>query len=829
MSRPILSIIVPVYNTEKFLYKCLESIKLQTFKDFEVIIVNDHTPDNSLDIINEFINKDGRFKLVSHNENKGLFQARITGFLQSKGSYIAHVDSDDYVSIDWFRNLIESSKSTNSDIVLGNYFYKFPDRHSYYNLGVIKNLNINMSNEYVFSSFIDERKINFSWSSILDKLYTRDLWEKSINEFINISKKYGHIILWEDVMFNIYLFYYANKITNIQNIYSYYYYCQHANNSTNNATKNSSAKIKNIQNTCDFLNIFEELLKNKKIYMKYKKDYLKWKEIAIVSSYNMYTENGTNEYFINILINKFNLSCDFNWDIEKPYSYLHKGVTYIDDYFFEYENIKKEISNNNITYICFDIFNVLVNTNNNYYSIRESIKELYDLALYLNKKIILNSNNNKFTKNQVIDILKDLGINNYTKLFLNVDLRQEYTNNSIIINTSKIPSTKDIFEGNSNIYVGDIYNNVIKYMNLQNKPKSLQSVFNMINNKLFDNPFDYTYNMDSDFNLNPSTFGYQAVGSHLLSFCIWLENKIPKHIQNIYFDESMYLYKEAFKIIFTNTNINILDLNNALLEKKSIIVINEYSKAFLENIQCDNIEIYNVYSNNPNENTFYETIPKITGFLRDVIFYKIYDKDNTTYEVIATSNMIQKNSLDFIKDYISIFNNKEDLLPFKNELSAIFDYFLNDSKAFDRNIYAYCNYKNKLKTKEDVAILNNWLFSDIYEFIKNRKHYKNLVCFGLGATLDQALKLFKAINLSLPVAYCDNNKSKQGKLSNDNVPVISFDEAINNYEDLYILITNERYMKEIKDQVLEKLPKEKIKYFTMSNVDAYIKVNNFNI
>ena len=94
MKKPKFSIIVPVYNTEKYLKRCLDSIKSQSFKDYEVIIVNDGSTDNSSDIISKY-----PYKIINQ-ENLGLSRARNNGVKEASGDYLIFLDSDDYIEKD---------------------------------------------------------------------------------------------------------------------------------------------------------------------------------------------------------------------------------------------------------------------------------------------------------------------------------------------------------------------------------------------------------------------------------------------------------------------------------------------------------------------------------------------------------------------------------------------------------------------------------------------------------------------------------------------------------------------------------------------------------
>ncbi len=98
-SMPLVSIIVPIYNVEQYLAECLDSLVNQTLKDIEIICVNDGSPDNSADIVREYIQADSRIKLIEQ-ENRGLSGARNTGLKVAKGEYVYFMDSDDWLESD---------------------------------------------------------------------------------------------------------------------------------------------------------------------------------------------------------------------------------------------------------------------------------------------------------------------------------------------------------------------------------------------------------------------------------------------------------------------------------------------------------------------------------------------------------------------------------------------------------------------------------------------------------------------------------------------------------------------------------------------------------
>lgn len=122
MDSPVISIIVPVYKVEKYLEKCIVSILQQTFKNFELILVDDGSPDNCPAICDEFAKKDNRI-IVIHKNNGGLSDARNAGLSIAKGQYIGFVDGDDYIERNMYELLLDEIVLKNADMAVCNYKY----------------------------------------------------------------------------------------------------------------------------------------------------------------------------------------------------------------------------------------------------------------------------------------------------------------------------------------------------------------------------------------------------------------------------------------------------------------------------------------------------------------------------------------------------------------------------------------------------------------------------------------------------------------------------------------------------------------------------------
>lgn len=210
----LVSVIVPIYNTEKYLKKCVNSLLRQTYTELEIILVNDGSTDNSQLICEKFQKEDKRI-IILNKENEGLELARKSGYKIATGKYIIHVDSDDYLPTDAIEVLVCKAEKENADIVIGN------ATRIIGNKGIIKKIykpvpecsisRKEMLDKYYISFF----GVNILPVSMWGKLYKKEFLEKI--EIKNIGLMHG-----EDICYNIQVFPYAQKIVVIEN--SVYYY-----------------------------------------------------------------------------------------------------------------------------------------------------------------------------------------------------------------------------------------------------------------------------------------------------------------------------------------------------------------------------------------------------------------------------------------------------------------------------------------------------------------------------------------------------------------------------------------------------------------------------
>lgn len=207
MNNPLISIIVPVYNVEKYLSQCLDSILFQTYTNWEAILVDDGSKDNSGDICDDYSKKDNRFKVI-HKENGGVSSARQTGTNIAIGEYIIHVDADDWIESDMLECMYSHAKE-GYDIVVADYYTNSNETERYRPQSDVNNANellIAMLKGDCMGSLwnkLIKRSLFSQISFPLDLFYCEDVYvitQIIINyspSIINLHKAFYHYIQLE--------------------------------------------------------------------------------------------------------------------------------------------------------------------------------------------------------------------------------------------------------------------------------------------------------------------------------------------------------------------------------------------------------------------------------------------------------------------------------------------------------------------------------------------------------------------------------------------------------------------------------------------------------
>ena len=182
-SKALISIIVPIYNVEKYLRQCLDSIMNQTYQNFECLLINDGSPDNSADICREYVSKDSRFRYFE-KKNGGVSSARNLGIERSKGQFITFIDSDDWVESDYVETLYNELIKENADIAVSTY----------------KRFEMGDNCWYVHAFQRGYDKKVFTNKKLMDELLSLDGFD---NSYRFVSGKLVHRNMLENIAFNV--------------------------------------------------------------------------------------------------------------------------------------------------------------------------------------------------------------------------------------------------------------------------------------------------------------------------------------------------------------------------------------------------------------------------------------------------------------------------------------------------------------------------------------------------------------------------------------------------------------------------------------------------
>ena len=283
------SIIIPVYNVEKYIRRCLNSLVNQTLSDIEIIVVNDGTPDNSQTIIDEYVKKYPNKVISIIKENGGQGSARNLGLEKATGEYIGYVDSDDYVELNMYEELYNKAKESNSDIIVcGN--------------------NLQSENYELISKDDVETEFLLGKMAVWNKLYKRKI-------LIDNKIKFRSKVWYEDLDFTMKVYFSSKKISYVDNhLYNYLL--------REGSTMNNDNIIRNLE----LIQAFDSLIdfcKEKDLY-DMNKD-----KIEFICIYHMYifaitrVLNTNNKYKDKIeIINKFKKYIKFNFPNFKKNKYI---------------------------------------------------------------------------------------------------------------------------------------------------------------------------------------------------------------------------------------------------------------------------------------------------------------------------------------------------------------------------------------------------------------------------------------------------------------------------------------------------------------------------
>lgn len=237
MNLPLISIIVPAYNSEKHIAHCLDSILAQTYPNYEIIIVNDGSKDGTADIIDRYAAEHDRIKAI-HQKNGGVTRARLNGVAHANGEYIGFVDSDDEIEPDMYELLVRNALKYDTDISHCGYSMVFPSRITpYYGTGLLAE----QDNRKGLLDLFDGSRIE---PGLWNKLYHKTLFHSLLHgEVMDFSVKIN-----EDLLMNYYLFRESKKSV-FEDVCKYHYLVHEgsaANSKINRSKLEDPLKVRKI-------------------------------------------------------------------------------------------------------------------------------------------------------------------------------------------------------------------------------------------------------------------------------------------------------------------------------------------------------------------------------------------------------------------------------------------------------------------------------------------------------------------------------------------------------------------------------------------------------
>lgn len=284
-----LSVIIPVYNSENYIEKCVKSVQNQSISDLEILLINDGSTDSSLSICRKLALEDSRIR-VFNQINLGQSRARNVGLENAVGKYITFVDSDDWVDADYYEKLICACQNHNADISCGSIIRERKYSRKY---------RINYKNEEIYTE--PQEKINAA--KVPNMCY---VWNKvySANFLRSIDLKFIEGMFFEDVDFVTRAVYYSNKIVTVPN--TYYHYWTNGNSTVKTMRKSDKKRFDSLLSKKYVLEFFKEHnLTSCSRNLIRKKNCIKFLGITILKSYEWETKKVYYLFGIFPILEKF--------------------------------------------------------------------------------------------------------------------------------------------------------------------------------------------------------------------------------------------------------------------------------------------------------------------------------------------------------------------------------------------------------------------------------------------------------------------------------------------------------------------------------------------
>lgn len=784
--EPLISIITTVYNTEKYVERCFNSIMNQTYKSIEFIVVDNGSKGDIKEIVESYreIYPERNIRMINLKENVGLFHGRLKGAEIAKGDYIAFIDSDDRVSIDFYRCLLKKALETGADMVASDVLLENENGDmSFENLNPFHFSEIELKGSEIAESFFEQKGLCYYWHLVWNKIYSRSLFEKCLPHYKKLDKK---LVMCDDMSYSSVFYCNSEHFVSTNNCYYYYYKRSDAYTANTPSVEKLKANIDDVKTSFDFINSFiigNGFEKYVSLLKEWENRYFRiWCGIVRDCKIKTHQKKLLEQHLLKLFSNE-----------ELEYSSSNDSFFYQVSTHYNKANvewIKEQICDKKIKYISFDIFDTMllrpvweptdlfrlmdeqcrinilkdiklkfsdirieaeseirqefklknvsyeevtldeiysylgsrynlkddtinqlkeieIEFEKRFCKARKVVYDLYEMAVYMDKKIICISDM-YLDKKTISNLIQKNGYNKITAIFVSSEYREsKHTGNlyKTVLKTLKIksneilhigdnyysdvemanknniraihiPKTVDVFMNRIvGIYGGGMFDKVFGMNSNCNSSGAMEfigirSILATIANKFMDNPF-VQFNITSDFNANPYLIGYSALGTYLYSLSFWLHEQVTRDNKSkIHFiARDGYILKKAYEIISRVFDEHI-DLNYLYVSRKSLVPL----------MICNKEDIYNLdtvlkYSSNSPK--------KIIDLLKPIISKEDYvnakeilKKQQVLYEKTFSS---KEEFNKFMKIYEERFYSKELITSYREKMKMYFSQIIDSN------------------------------------------------------------------------------------------------------------------------------------------------------
>ena len=483
------SVVIAAYNASRTISQTLDNLLSQTYKNLEIIVVDDGSSDNTPEVVKSYQSEHKNVKLIVLKENSGPFRARIIGADSATGDYLHVIDADDYLSIDFYRVMVDTALRNKSDMVIGSVVFDFKNDGTISSLPLINDLPFHsLTGPEAFNSFMDQGGFNFVYHMNSTKFYSIKLWRKARPYYDWVA---GHLIMADDLTTNIPLWYFTKRLDRAPTA-TLFYVKDDNDSATSNYQISYDKMSKNLSDLQVVFDFFQRFLESHNIYEQHERRLTEWKKAFVRVYHNNILASQMDEKEQTSLLDRLSQLAEYvpdEWWLDTPFFSVNapwRGGL---------EELKKSITQSNIATIVFDfdslILTVPLADGTNHYKVRETGQELYRLATYLQKKIRI----------VYTDASQEKALTRFFKEGWKVATQADNKKGSLRVS---LPRPLGMF-------IDHGFARPLQAKSDNSSQDTISSLTHILANYYFDNPY-ISLVTDSPFNGRPTLLGYYSMG-----------------------------------------------------------------------------------------------------------------------------------------------------------------------------------------------------------------------------------------------------------------------------------------------------------------------------